>query len=71
MLRLNKELADPISTRSRSSSSADHPLAKALREVYRGRPWKIPTRYHGRLIFGGTSTDEVYIYVLPLTVPAQ
>ena len=53
-----------------SVASLDDPLAKAAHEIYRGRPWKTPTRFHGR-IFGGTSTDEVYIYAPPLTVPAR
>ena len=48
--------------------SSKHPLAKAAREVYRGRPWKIATRIRDQ-IFGGKSTDEVYIYPPPLTVP--
>jgi hypothetical protein len=71
VLRLNKELADPnFDPFQVKLISLDHPLAKAARELYRGRPWKFPTRYHGR-IFGGASTDEVYIYAPPLTVPAQ
>ena len=71
VLRLNKKLADPNFDPFRVKLiSLDDPLAKAAREIYRGRPWNIPTRFHGR-IFGGTSTDEVYIYAPPLAAPGQ
>jgi hypothetical protein len=71
VLRLNGQLADPnFDPFQVKFISPDDPLAKAAREIYRGRPWKLPTRFHGRM-FGGVSTEEVYIYPPPLTVPAR
>lgn len=47
----------------------DDPLARAALDVARKYPARTPTRYHGRQ-FGGLSTDEVYIYSLPLPASA-
>jgi len=70
VLRPNGELADPNFDPFRVKPiPPDDPLAKAGRELYRARPWRIPTRFHGRM-FGGASAEEVYIYSPPLTVPA-
>jgi len=47
----------------------DDPLAKAVIEIQKKYPGKIPTRYHGHQL-GGLSVEEVYIYPLPITVPS-
>jgi len=39
----------------------DHPVAKALMEIYRRHPGRIPTRFNGR-VFAGMAVAEVYIY---------
>lgn len=41
--------------------STDHPVAKAILDIYRRYPGRIPTRYNGHA-FGGTGVAEVYIY---------
>lgn len=48
---------------------ADAPLAKAVMEIQKKYPGKLPTRYHGRAL-GGLSVEEVYIYQLPIAVPS-
>ena len=44
-----------------------HPVAKAVIEIQKKYPGKLPTRYHGRQL-GGLSVEEVYIYALPIAV---
>ena len=41
--------------------SPDHRIAKAILDIYRQYPGRIPTRYDGRA-FAGKSVTEVYIY---------
>jgi hypothetical protein len=41
--------------------SPDHRVAKAILDIYRRYPGRIPTRYNGR-VFAGMSVAEVYIY---------
>jgi len=39
----------------------DHPVAKAVGEIYRRYPGPIPTRLNGR-VFAGSSFEEIYVY---------
>jgi hypothetical protein len=39
----------------------EHPVAKAVMEIYRRYPGRIPTRFNGR-IFAGLAVAEVYVY---------
>jgi hypothetical protein len=47
----------------------DDPLAKAILDVQRRYPGRIPTRFHGKAL-GGRSVEEVVIYPLPFPAPA-
>ena len=46
----------------------DHPVAKALLELYRRYPGRIPSRLDGR-IFAGTAVAELYVYPQPAGKP--
>jgi hypothetical protein len=39
----------------------EHPVAKAVMEIYRRYPGRIPTRFTGR-VFAGMAVAEVYVY---------
>jgi len=45
--------------------STDHPLARAVLDVHRRYPGKLPIRYGGRML-GGISIDGAYLYPAPV-----
>ncbi len=48
---------------------ADDPLVRAVAELRRRYPGRIPAHYHG-WHFSGAYAEEIYIYPLPASVPS-
>lgn len=62
ILRITREMKDHYIDPFRVKLiSTDHPLAKAVVDVYRRFPGRIPTRFDGS-VFGGMPVADLYIY---------
>jgi hypothetical protein len=62
VLRITQEMTDRYIDPFRVKLiSPDHPVAKAIAEIYRKYPRRIRTGFNGR-VFAGMAPAEVYIY---------
>jgi hypothetical protein len=68
--RITAKMPDPwLDPMQIKVMGTNKPLAKAVLRIQGQYPGKLPTRYHGPPL-GGLSVEEVYIYPLPIGVPA-
>ena len=69
VLRVTQEMKDHYLDPFRVKLiNQDHPVAKAVIEVYRRYPGRIPTNIGGR-VFAGMAVEEVYIFPPPTAHP--
>lgn len=71
VIRLTAKMPDPwLDPFQIKVVGTNEPVAKAVLQIQeKYPPGKLPTRYHGRQL-GDLSVEEVYIYPLPINVPA-
>lgn len=71
IVRLVKEMQDPyLDPFQVKLIPTNHPLARAVLDVYKRYPAKIPTRYNQPTL-GDRSIDGAYLYALPITLSSS
>lgn len=69
VLRIAKEVKDHYIDPFRVNLvSPDDPVARAVLEVYRRYPGRVPPRFNGSIL-GRVAADEAYVYPLPASTP--
>ena len=69
VLRITNEMTDHYIDPFRVKLvGADDPVVRAVLDIYRRYPGRIPTRFNGSAL-GGVAVDAVYIYPQPAATP--
>jgi hypothetical protein len=71
VLRLAQDMQNPnLDPFQVKLIGTNDPVARAVMDVYRRYPGKMPIRYNGSFL-GDMSIEGAYIYPLPITVPGD